>query len=115
MITADNIVNDMKSSLIFDIASAETENLPLLDELYLDRKTEIIDDMIRMQQNDEYFYSSGGWKEWTNRTNKISVSKYFSILHNNGYEAVRIDFYDPENKTLFMIVRRKQNETNNCM
>ena len=115
MLTIDDIVNDMKSSLIFDIASAETEDLPLIDELYVDRKTEILDDMIRMQQSDEYFYSNGGWKEWTKRINKISVSKYFSILHNNGYEAMRIDFYDPENKTLFMIVRRNQNETNNCM
>lgn len=115
MITITDIVNDMKSSVIFDIASAETEDLPLIDEVYIDRKNEVLDDMIRMQQNDEYFCSSGGWNEWTKRTNKISVSKYFSLLYNNGYEAVRIDFYDPENKTLFMIVRRKQNETNDCL
>lgn len=115
MITITDIVNDMKSSVIFDIASAETEDLPLIDEVYIDRKNEVLDDMLRMQHDDDYYILSGGWRGWSQRTNTITLLKYFANLSRNGYEAVRIDFYDPENKTLFMIVRRKQNETNDCL
>lgn len=91
---------------IQDISSAEDGCVQLIDELYVNQTDYIRGGIAYGQMHPEIVKNAGGWFEYTRLLNYAVLTQYFSKLKIYGYEIVKIDYFENENNTLVMIVRK---------
>lgn len=103
--TIDEILDKVHNP-ICDISSAEDGCVQLIDDLYVNQTDYVRGGIAYGQMHPEIVKTAGGWFEYIRQLNYAVLTQYFSKLKIYGYETVKIDYFENENNTLVMIVRK---------